>query len=94
MKLDSDLLTLTDDLLSIDFFDIISDPQEKKKKKMSAGLRTKVFENDKYRCVHCGTHKDLCVDHIKPESSGGTFDLDNLQTLCKTCNSRKGVKEE
>lgn len=63
------------------------------KKVIKPGLRTQVFERDCYRCVHCGTHKDLTVDHIKPESRGGTLDLDNLQSLCRSCNSIKGARE-
>ena len=62
------------------------------KKIIGAGLRTKVFERDAYRCVHCATHMDLCVDHIQPESKGGTLAFENLQTLCRSCNSTKGVK--
>lgn len=65
----------------------------KGKKVIPADLRTKVFERDAYRCVHCATHLSLTVDHIKPESKGGTLDFDNLQTLCRPCNSRKGVKQ-
>lgn len=61
-----------------------------RKKPLSQGLRTKVFERDEYRCVHCGTHKELSVDHIHPEVHGGTDAFDNLQTLCKPCNSAKG----
>lgn len=62
------------------------------KKKIGHELRRKVFERDAYRCVHCGDHIDLTVDHIHPESKGGTLDMDNLQTLCRPCNCRKGVK--
>lgn len=62
------------------------------KKKIGHELRRKVFERDAYRCVHCGDHMDLSVDHIHPESKGGTLDMDNLQTLCRPCNSRKGTK--
>jgi len=51
-----------------------------------------VFERDAYRCVRCGTWQDLTVDHIHPESKGGTLDLNNLQTLCQSCNSRKGAR--
>ena len=63
------------------------------KKVISADLRKRVFERDAYRCVHCETHINLTVDHIKPESKGGTLDFDNLQTLCSPCNSSKGAKE-
>lgn len=54
-------------------------------------LRRQVFERDLYRCQHCGTHLDLCADHIVPESKGGPTTFENLQTLCRSCNSKKGV---
>lgn len=63
-----------------------------KKKVIGNALRTKVFERDAYRCVHCATHIGLTVDHILAESKGGTLAFDNLQTLCQPCNSRKGSK--
>jgi hypothetical protein len=57
-------------------------------------LRWEVWERDNFTCLHCGNRRFLTVDHIIPESRGGTLDLDNLQTLCKPCNSRKGVRYE
>ncbi len=45
-----------------------------------------------YRCVSCGGFKDLTCDHIHPESKGGPTTLDNLQTMCRPCNSKKGVR--
>jgi hypothetical protein len=65
-----------------------------RKKKIGNGLRTAVFERDAYRCRACGTHRDLRADHIVPESKGGPTTLDNLQTLCAPCNSRKGTKPQ
>lgn len=62
---------------------------QKPKAYISGMLRKKVFERDAYRCKHCGDWHDLSVDHIMPESLGGTLDLDNLQTLCIRCNCRK-----
>ena len=50
----------------------------------------RVFERDAYRCLRCGTWLDLTIDHIVPRSRGGTDDLHNLQTLCRSCNSWKG----
>ena len=63
-----------------------------KKKSIPAKLKIQVHEKYGYRCVTCGTHKDLTCDHIKPEILGGETNLDNLQTMCKSCNSSKGVK--
>lgn len=53
-------------------------------------LRRDVFERDAYRCRHCATWVDLTIDHIIPRSRGGTDDETNLQTLCRSCNSKKG----
>lgn len=55
-------------------------------------LRKAVFERDQYRCRQCGSWIDLCVDHIHPLSKGGAATLENLQTLCRPCNSRKHDK--
>ena len=33
--------------------------------------------------------KDLTADHKIPRSQGGTDDRENLQVLCRACNSRK-----
>lgn len=63
---------------------------ERKKETIPYALRWQVWERDNFTCKHCGTRRDLSVDHIIPESCGGTLDLDNLQTLCRPCNSRKG----
>lgn len=52
-------------------------------------LKWKVWKRDNFTCLDCGTQDNLSVDHIIPESFGGTLELKNLQTLCKVCNSRK-----
>lgn len=45
-------------------------------------------------CAHCGTELDLSVDHIIPRYEGGTNDANNLQVLCRSCNSRKGTRPD
>lgn len=50
----------------------------------------------KFQCVECGCMDEsrLTVDHIVPVSKGGSDDMENLQILCKSCNSRKRDKYE
>ena len=31
------------------------------------------------------------IDHVVPQSKGGTDHMDNLQLLCGACNSMKGT---
>ena len=55
-------------------------------------LRTAVMERDGHRCVKCDAAGPLAIDHIFPWSRGGEDTLDNLQVLCKPCNSKKRDK--
>lgn len=55
-------------------------------------VRAEVYRRDGYRCLHCGATDRLSLDHIWPYSKGGTDDIENLQTLCRPCNSRKGAR--
>lgn len=59
---------------------------------LNSSIRKLIFERDFYRCINCGTHKSLSIDHIVPVSKGGGNEIKNLQTLCTTCNSSKGNK--
>ena len=56
-----------------------------------AHIRKLVFIRDKYRCVKCGSKKNLEIHHIIPHARGGSNRLENLQLLCRDCNRRKGV---
>jgi len=59
---------------------------------ISRRLAKRVFERDGYRCVRCGGWVDLTCDHVHPESLGGLTVYENLQTMCRPCNSKKGVQ--
>lgn len=63
-----------------------------KKKRINQTLRMRVYERDGFSCVTCGAQKNLSLDHIKPEVLGGESTLENLQTMCTSCNSRKGAR--
>jgi hypothetical protein len=55
-------------------------------------LKWAVWKRDNFTCKECGAQDNLAVDHIKPESIGGEMSMENLQTLCKPCNSKKSYK--
>ncbi len=65
-----------------------------RKVKIPGKLKWIVWERDDFTCKACGIRRNLSVDHIVPESKGGLTELNNLQTLCKSCNSKKGIKPE
>lgn len=54
-----------------------------------------VYARDGNKCLCCGTTERLTLDHIIPVSLGGKGTIDNLQTLCFTCNGKKdnGVRD-
>lgn len=56
----------------------------------SKSLRQQVFDRHGEACLKCGDTSDLAIDHIVPVALGGTDELDNLQVLCRSCNSSKG----
>jgi 5-methylcytosine-specific restriction endonuclease McrA len=62
-----------------------------------------ILIRDDWTCKICGERVNLYkennplkahIDHIFPISRGGTSNWTNLQTLCRTCNLKKGAKVE
>ncbi len=45
-------------------------------------------------CQHHFPFRNFTVDHIVPQSKGGTDHMDNLQLLCNACNSTKGTMDQ
>jgi 5-methylcytosine-specific restriction endonuclease McrA len=47
-------------------------------------IRQAVLERDHHTCTMVGHHEGrLEVDHIIPQSRGGSDDMSNLRTLCR-----------
>jgi 5-methylcytosine-specific restriction endonuclease McrA len=52
-----------------------------------------VFKRDGYQCMYCGKRpKQLTIDHVMPQSRGGTDTWDNVVASCRPCNHRKGAR--
>ncbi len=67
-------------------------PLPRKRRAISVAVRREVYARDHHRCRHCGSSRDLSIDHIFPWSLGGPDVAENFQTLCRSCNSRKAAK--
>lgn len=52
--------------------------------------RRKVLTRDGNQCIRCGATTHLTIDHVIPRAHGGTNQTENLQTLCRDCNTKKG----
>ena len=51
-------------------------------------IRKQVLSDYNHCCAACGCtdHEALQIDHVIPQSKGGSDDLENLQVLCYVCN--------
>ena len=68
----------------------LSPPNNKRKRdNLTKSIKIEVFKRDNYKCQECGAGKEkgLVPHHITPHSLGGTDEMDNLITLCSSCNS-------
>lgn len=58
---------------------------------MSKEKRNKVFDLFGNQCLKCKSYDDICIDHVIPLAKGGENTVENMQPLCRNCNSAKGV---
>lgn len=54
-------------------------------------LRLEALRRDGFACRECGARGRLEVDHIQPvrEAPELAYSLDNVQSLCRSCHTRK-----
>ncbi len=65
-------------------------------KRLWARTRLAVFNRDGYRCTSCGKAGRLECDHVTPlerEPGQDPYDLNGLQTLCRSCHIAKSKGE-
>lgn len=55
-------------------------------------IKDQVKKRDGFCCLCCGTKHQLEIDHINPKYHGGDHSLNNLHTLCRTCNKIKKLE--
>ncbi|MEV6419048.1 HNH endonuclease signature motif containing protein [Streptomyces sp. NPDC051662] len=56
-------------------------------------VRPRALARDSFACLVCGACERLEVDHILPIAKGGTWALDNAQTLCRRCHEEKTARD-
>jgi hypothetical protein len=57
--------------------------------------RRAIKEHFESTCVYCGESYDideLTLDHVRPRSTGGSSQTNNLVPSCKSCNQAKGTQ--
>jgi len=59
------------------------------KRHVTKEIKAMVINRDGGRCLSCNSESNLNIDHITPLVRGGGNELNNLQTLCSKCNSKK-----
>lgn len=60
------------------------------------GLVIEKLKGQNYKCVYCGVDikENFSIDHIIPLSKGGTNHIENIDLVCKPCNTKKGTRSK
>jgi len=71
-------------------------PSSKRRKELGSHKwkkqRELVFRTKGHDCYICGEWA-TAIDHVISAKRGGGNDLENLEPICKSCNSKKGSRE-
>ena len=51
--------------------------------------RQSIKDKWEHKCAYCGSRHELTLDHIIPQSKGGSDFLTNVICCCKKCNNSK-----
>ena len=63
---------------------------------MAKDRKKQVWKKSNGLCAHCGKQtapSQQTIDHVIPQSIGGTDDMQNLMPLCKYCNGSRESKK-
>lgn len=75
---------------------IVYSQKRRAQKSLGRGVTVKewlsVLEFYEHRCLCCGFEGKMTMDHVVPLSLGGRHEVENIQPLCHSCNSRKGAR--
>jgi 5-methylcytosine-specific restriction endonuclease McrA len=79
------------------YLQIKRDDQRRRKYNLKSGKVSvedwnEMLKECNYSCLHCGITDDITQDHIIPLSKGGQNVIENIQPLCRSCNSSKRDK--
>ena len=80
-----------------DYYERIKEEKKYHHRRKIAGhkilkLKSEVFKIHGESCLNCGSIDNIAIDHIVSVKNGGSNSIDNLQPLCRACNSSKGSK--
>jgi hypothetical protein len=77
-----------------DYLDHLKNEPRRKACRFTAMPEVKKYIFTKYgkKCLCCGSIDKISLDHIIPVQKGGKDEVENLQPLCKSCNSKKNIQ--